>query len=178
MLKDQGDPLGAESLDLEELERAGRKLLQQLVAPLVGASLDDLGDHQREAFADAWHLGDLAGGVAEDVDDALGQALDGRRAVAVAADAEAVVPVDLHQVGGFPENARDFLVFQEASGLLYGGAQACSNSVAATEAHPPRSRSAGSPAQCHPELHSQRRAARVSMTRHLFAWTTCQESTR
>ena len=44
-----------------------------------------------------------------------GIALDGRGAVAIAADAEPVLAGDLHQVGGLPEQPRDFLVLQPGS---------------------------------------------------------------
>ena len=54
----------------------------------------------------------LRAGSREDVGDALGVAFDGGGAVAIAANAEAVLARDLHEVGGFPEHARDFLVLQ------------------------------------------------------------------
>ena len=106
---------GPEALDLEELERGGRELCEQHVAPLAGAALDDFREHGGEAFADAGNVGDLALGVAQDVGDALGIAFDGGGAVAVAADAEAVFAGDLHQIGGFPEHARDFFVLHVLS---------------------------------------------------------------
>ena len=57
----------------------------------------------------------LRSGLPEDVFDALGMALDGGGAVAVAADAERILAGDLHQVGGFPEDARDLLVLHPSS---------------------------------------------------------------
>jgi hypothetical protein len=118
VLEDERDALGPEPLNLQKFERARREFLEQLVAPLVGSPLDDLGDNHGQAFADALDLGDLAVGIAEDVDDAFGEAFDGGGAVAIAADAEAVVPIDLHEVGSLPEDARDFLILQVASESL------------------------------------------------------------
>ena len=43
--------------------------------------------------------------------DALGMAFHSGGAVAIAADAEAILAGDLHQVGGFVKDARDFFVF-------------------------------------------------------------------
>ena len=42
MLENQRDALRTEPLDLEELQRAGRELLEQQIAPLAGAALHDL----------------------------------------------------------------------------------------------------------------------------------------
>src|SRR5207302_2656535 len=61
----------------------------------------------------AWNFGDLAVGIAQDIDDALRIALDGGGAVTVAADAERILTRDLHQIGGLPEHARNLFVLHE-----------------------------------------------------------------
>ena len=52
-------------------------------------------------------------GLADDVFDLLGVILDGLRGVAVGANAEGVLAVDLEQVGGFVKNIRESLVIHE-----------------------------------------------------------------
>ena len=103
---------GPEALNLQELERGGRKLFQQQVAPLAGTALRNLCQHVRQALADSRNVGDLAFGIAQNVDDALRVAFHRGRAVAIAADAKPVLARDFHQIGRFPEHARDFLVLQ------------------------------------------------------------------
>ena len=117
VFEDERDALGAEALDLEEFERAGREFRQQQVAALAGAAFGDLGQHLGQAFADAGNVGDLAVGVAQDIGDTLRVAFHGGGAVAIAANAEAIFGGDLHQIGGFPEDARDFLVLQTDSSI-------------------------------------------------------------
>ena len=90
----------------------GGNFCKQQIAPLAGAAVHDLAPAPRQALADARNVGDLARGVAQDVLDALGVALDGRGAVAVAANAEGILAGDLHQIGRLPQHARDFLVLQ------------------------------------------------------------------
>lgn len=86
--------------------------MQQLVAAFAGGARGDLLQHGRQAFADTGDVRNLAFGVTQNVDDALGIAFDGRSPVAVAADAERVVAGDLHQIGRLPQEARDFAIFQ------------------------------------------------------------------
>ena len=59
----------------------------------------------------------LRSGSLQDIDDALRIAFHGSGAVAIAANAEPVFGGDLHQIGGLPEQARDFLVLQ--TGFLH-----------------------------------------------------------
>ncbi len=113
VLEEHRDALGAESLDLEEFERGRREFFQQFVALVEAALRFDLLQHRGEAFADAWHIGDFALGIRQDRRDALGIAFDGRCAVAIAADAKAVFARNLHQVGGFVEDPREFTIFQD-----------------------------------------------------------------
>ena len=84
--------------------------LEQFVAAVAGAALEDLAEHGGEALANARNLRDLPRRIPQNLGDALRVALHGGGAVAVTADAEAVVARDLHQVGGFPEDAGDLLV--------------------------------------------------------------------
>src|ERR1019366_7112118 len=117
VLEDERDALGAEALDLEELERRGREFCEQQVAALAGAAFFDFRQHVGEALADSRNVGDLALGVAQDIHDALRVAFHGGSAVAIAANAERIFASDLHQIGGFPEHARDFLILQ--TGFLH-----------------------------------------------------------
>ena len=95
----------------------GGNFCHQQVAALAGAAFGDFGQHLGQSFADAGNVGDLAFGVAQDIDDTLRVAFDGSGAVAIAANAEAIFGGDLHQIGGFPEDARDFLVLQTGSSI-------------------------------------------------------------
>src|ERR1039458_801014 len=115
MLEQQRDALRSQPLDLEEFERGRRELLQQQIAALAGAAPDDLFENEGQAFADAGDAGDLALRVLEDVFDPLGMAFDSGSAVAVTADAERIFSGDLHQIGGFPEDARYLLVLHPRS---------------------------------------------------------------
>ena len=76
VLEDERDALGAEALDLQELERGGREFLRAAASrrsqePRSAISASTCG----QAFADAGNVGDLALGVAQDVDDALRDSL-------------------------------------------------------------------------------------------------------
>ena len=110
MLEQQRDTLRTQPLDLKEFERAGRKLLQQQIAALAGAAPHDLFQDERQAFADAGDAGDLALRVLENIFDPLGMAFDSGGTVAVTADAERIFAGDLHQIGGFVEDAGNLLV--------------------------------------------------------------------
>ena len=110
----QGDAFWTETLDLEKFESARRELLQQGIAPLAGAARDEILQRQGQAFADSGDIGDLAGGVFEDVGDALGIAFDGGRTVAIAAYAEGIFTGDLHEIGGFRKQASNLFVLQQA----------------------------------------------------------------
>ena len=84
---------------------------EHLVAALEAAALLDLLKHGGDAFADAGNIGDLALGIFEDRRDRFGMSFDHARGVAIAADAKGILAGDLHQVGGFIQQAerwRDF----------------------------------------------------------------------
>src|SRR5205807_8682174 len=92
------------------LEGSRRELLEQRVATLAGAAIYDLLQHSGESLTNAGNFGDFAFRIAQDVSDALRIAFDGRRAVAVTADAKRVLACDLHQVGGLREYSRNLSV--------------------------------------------------------------------
>ena len=111
VLVNERDALGPQPLDLEQLQRAGGELLQQLIAPLAGAAREDLADGPGQTFADAGDLRDLAGGIPQHILHAFGVAFNGAGAVAVTADAEGVLAGDFHEIGRLPEHARYLFVF-------------------------------------------------------------------
>ena len=113
MFEQQRDALRPESLDLQELQR-GRPETSAAArrACRTDRARSSFLQHGGEAFADAGHIGDLAFGIVQDVGDAFRITFDGGRAVAVAADAEAVFAGDLHQIGGFIQQACEFAVLQ------------------------------------------------------------------
>ena len=96
----------------------GGNFCEQFVAALAGAALDDFGDDVRETLADPGDIGDFAGGVGEDVDDALGDSLRWQSRRCDSCECGTVFAGDLHEVGSFPEHARDFLVLQIGLDLL------------------------------------------------------------
>ncbi len=114
MLKNQRDALWPQALDLEKLERGGRKFLEQRIAALARAAFHDIRDDSREAFPDARNVRNLAVRIAQNIVNALGITFDSRRAVAIAADAEGILPGDLHQVSRLPQHARNFAILHLA----------------------------------------------------------------
>src|SRR6266699_728849 len=120
MLEQHGNALGAESLDFEKFQGGGRILLQPVIAALAGTSLDDVGEHGGEALSDTCDFGNLAGGVFHNVVHALRVAFDCAGAVAVAADAEAVLARDLHEIGGFVQGTGDLFVFHDEANYILG----------------------------------------------------------
>ena len=117
MLEQQRDTFRTQPLYLQKLQRRRRKLRQQLVAFVERPALADLLQHRGQTLADAGHIGHLARRVCKDVFYALGIPFDRRRAVAIAADAKAVLAGDLHQIAGFRQDAREVSVFQALSVL-------------------------------------------------------------
>ena len=124
MFEQQRDALRAQALDLQKLERGGRKFQQQFIAPVAAAALfRSRPGRQRGLCRCPGTSVIFALRIGEDIGDAFGIAFDGGGAVAIAADAEAVVAGDLHQIGGFIENARIVAIFQ-AFQFNAGGAKA------------------------------------------------------
>src|SRR3954470_23512465 len=115
VLEDERDAFGAEPLDLEKFKRGGREPRQQYFAPLAGASVDQFGEDMRQTLADPGNVGDLARGVAQDIDNPLRETLYRGRAASITADAETVFARNLHEVSGLPQQSRDFLILQTGS---------------------------------------------------------------
>jgi len=113
MLENQRNALRPEPLDFEEFERARRKFQQQLVALLAGLPLDNFADDEREPLPDTRDFGDLARRIAHDIGDALGESFDRGGAIPIAANPEPVLARNLHEIGGLPEDARNFFVLQK-----------------------------------------------------------------
>ena len=105
----QRDGLRAESLDLQQLQHRGPVLLQQLLVRPELAAAAQLLDVGRHALADAGNLQQLLGFV-DQCRDLLRQSFDGLGGAAIGADAERVVAVDLHEIGGFVKDVGDGLV--------------------------------------------------------------------
>ncbi len=106
---DQGDGLGAESLDFQKLEHRRVIFLEQfgLYAELAG--VEQFLQVRQHAFADAGN-GEHLLGISDDVFDLVRVILDGLRRVAIGTDAEGILAVDLEQVGGLVEDVGDGLV--------------------------------------------------------------------
>ena len=98
------DGLRTDALQVEQVEDRRRKLGDQLAVELGVAGLDDLADPRGQILADAGNLAkpghverrQLVRMVGDDVG-----------AVAVGADLERVVVLDLQQIGDLPEDARN-----------------------------------------------------------------------
>ena len=106
---DQGDGLGAQALDLEQVEHRGVILLKQFGVQRKFSFLEHFLQVDQHAFADAGDGEDFFG-IVDQVGDLLGLGLDGFGGVAVRTDAEGILPVNFEQVGGFVENAGDGFV--------------------------------------------------------------------
>ena len=120
VLVEQRDAFGAEALDLA----AARAAWAEIAASSEIALFEDprLPISSSTAAMPLPMPGisvTLRSGFAQDIVDALRIAFDGRGGVAIAADAEAVLGGDLHQVGGFGEQARDFTIFHACCLRLY-----------------------------------------------------------
>src|SRR6516162_7645273 len=77
--------------------------------------------NRADAFTDPGNIGDLALRISQDVVDPLRVALDDSSGVAIAPDAEAILARDLHQVGGFIEQAGELPVLHRSSSDCSGG---------------------------------------------------------
>lgn len=88
-------------MNFEEFQGCGGVAGEQLVAAFEGAPGGDFLEDGGQALPDAGDIGDLAVRVFQDVLNAFGIAIDDRGPVAIAADAEAILARDFHEVGGF-----------------------------------------------------------------------------
>ena len=101
--------LGPDALQVEQVEDGRRKLGQQLAMKGRAAGVGDLADSRGQILPDAWNLaqpgfverGELMRMVRGDVG-----------AVAIRANLERVVALDLQEIRNLPENARDRQVIQ------------------------------------------------------------------
>jgi len=75
----------------------------------------DILQHCREALADTGNVSDFTFGVGENIRNPFRIAFDSRRAIAIAADAKAVLARDLHQIAGLVQNACEVAIFQAFS---------------------------------------------------------------
>ena len=101
---EQRDGLRADALQAEQVEDGRRELLQQLLVIGDRAGVDELADLGVEVLADP---GDREPCRGRQVGDPLGGVRDGLRGVAVRADLERVLALDLEQVADLGEHARD-----------------------------------------------------------------------
>ncbi len=106
--------LGAHAGKFEQVEDAGAVFRHKLVAQRHGAGGGDGLEVCGHALADAGNL-KQARGVGGDGGNVDGGLLDGLGGAAIAADAEAVGAVDLHEVGGFGQQMSDGGVVQSES---------------------------------------------------------------
>ena len=112
MLQQGANAFWSQALNSEEFQRGGRKFLQQGIAPFATASGFDFPQHHGEPFTHALNFCYGPVGICQDIGDPLGVAFNRGRGIAVTADTKSVFLANLHQVGGFVEDAADFAVFQ------------------------------------------------------------------
>ena len=109
----QRDRLRAEALDLQQLEHRRAVLLQQLGVQRDAPGLVEILQVRAHALADAGNFEQLLG-FGNQRPDGLVERFDGFGGAAIGADAEGIVAVDLHQVGGFVQDGGDGLVVERA----------------------------------------------------------------
>ena len=105
----RGDGLGADALQVEQIENGRRELGQELPMKGRAAGFGDLANSGSQILPDAWNLAqprfveqsELVRMVHGDVG-----------AVAIRANLERVVALDLQEIGNLPEDARDRQVIQ------------------------------------------------------------------
>ena len=106
---DQRDRLGPETLDLQQLQHRRVILLQQLGLNGELAGIEQFLQVGEHSLADAGN-GEHLLGIADDFFDLVRMIFDGLRGIAVGADAEGILAVDLQQVGSFVEDVGNGLV--------------------------------------------------------------------
>ena len=110
---DEGNGLGAEALDLEQLQHGGTIFFQQLGVQAQLAFFENFLQVLAHSLADAGN-GEQRFLVTDDVGYGLSQALDGLCGAPVGADAKRVVALDLHQVGGLVKDVGERLIIEES----------------------------------------------------------------
>ncbi len=98
------DGLRADSLQPEQVEDGRRELLQERLVITDHAGVDELADLGAEVLTDA---GDCEPCCGRQVGDPLGGMRDGLGGVAIRADLERILALDLEQVADFGKDARD-----------------------------------------------------------------------
>ena len=109
---EQGDFLGAERLQVEQVENRGRIFLQELLAQAVVVGLENFLNVLGHAVADAGQFGEL-GGIERQLLDRFrnaGDQLGGFFVAAIAADDRAI---DFEQLRGLAQDAGDFTIIHD-----------------------------------------------------------------
>src|SRR5215475_5553296 len=106
---DEGNRLGTEALNFQQLKHRGVISLEQLCLSCDLARAQQLFQLVEHSLADSRN-GEHLLGIADDVFDLLGVILNRLGSVAVGAYAERILAVDLEQVGGFKQNVGNSLV--------------------------------------------------------------------
>ncbi len=98
-----------ESADLQQFEHRGLVFADEFLVLLELAGVADLGEVVGHALADA---GDLKKSflIADEIRHLISEPVDGFGSVAVGADTERVLRVDLHEIGGFVKQGCDGFV--------------------------------------------------------------------
>jgi hypothetical protein len=108
--------LGAETLDLQQIQHRRLIFCEQLAVEPELALAEDLLNVGGHALADAGNLQQLLG-LTHQLGDGSGQRLQCLRRIAVGADAERIVAAHLHQVGGLVKNGGHALVVEARHGF-------------------------------------------------------------
>ena len=107
----QRDGLRSEPLNLQQLQHAGPVLLQQFLVLRKLAFAAQLLNIRRHSFTDTGNPQQLFRFI-QQFRNLLRMSLQGFRRPTIGTDAERVVAIDLHQVGGFVEDVSDSLIVQ------------------------------------------------------------------
>ncbi len=110
MLIQQRDALGTQALNFQQLQRRRRKTRQKLIARGERSARADVLQHGSNSLSDAGNFGRLALGIANDIGDFFGIRFNRGGGVAVAANAEAIFPGDLHQVRRLAQEPRNLTI--------------------------------------------------------------------
>ena len=103
---DQGNGLGAEALNFQQVQHGGAIFLQQLGVEGEPSFFKDLLHVQQHALADAGNFQHLFR-FADDVSDLVGKRFNGLGSGAVGANAKGILTIDFKQVGSLVEDAGD-----------------------------------------------------------------------
>ncbi len=118
---EDGDGLRADALEMQQVQNRRWKLRQQLLVELRVSRVDDLTDARRQILADAGNLPQRGCVERREV---VGVVRDDVGAVAVRANLERILALDLEQVGDLAENPRDRDVIQREAPRARSGNRA------------------------------------------------------